>query len=67
MRKRDVVAREIQGRKKLAKLNDILEAVDVDLQGLLDHLLSNGTEEGREVDDPVNPVLDNDLLQQGPV
>ena len=47
----------------LAELYHVVETLDVDPDCQGDVVLSHGGQEGREVDQPVNPLVDHDLLQ----
>ena len=47
----------------LAELYHVVETLDVDPDCQGDVVLSHRGQEGREVDQPVNPLVDHDLLQ----
>ena len=46
-----------------AELDHVVETLDVDPDRQGDVVLSHGGEEGGEVDQPVDPLVDHDLLQ----
>ena len=47
----------------LAELYHVVETLDVDPDGQGNVVLAHGGQEGREVDQPVDPLVDDDLLQ----
>ena len=47
----------------LAELYHVVETLDVDPDGQGNIVLAHSGEESREVDQPVNPLVDHDLLQ----
>ena len=47
----------------LAELYHVVETLDVDPDCQGDIVLSHGGQEGGEVDQPVDPLVDHDLLQ----
>ena len=47
----------------LAELYHVVETLDVDPDGQGNIVLAHGGQEGREVDQPVDPLVDDDLLQ----